>query len=217
MNERTRGGVALFALVLLAAAAADIALTIAGVLAPLNRALTLDVYHFEPGWLTPIMVGFTLSGYDLPLDLFAATLAIWAYRLRRRLLAYVTAGVAIAARLLAGLLKELVRQPRPYLHPPPYPLSVLHGYGYPSGHAFLSMAILGFGALALWTLLTASLLRRLTALICLLLIAGIGWSRVYLGFHWANDVIGGYLGGATVGLAGWALLQHLQLQRGMAA
>ncbi len=208
--------VVLLALVL-AATIADVALTMTGVLAPLNRALTLDVYRFEPARLTPIMVAFTLIGYDLPLDLFALVLAGWAYSLGRRLLACVTAGVAIAARLLALALKYLVRQPRPFLHPsPPYPLTVLHGYGYPSGHALLAMAILGFGAAALGTLLAPPLLRRLSAVVCLLLILGIGWSRVYLGFHWVNDVAGGYLGGATVGLAGWTVYQRLLMRRGMA-
>jgi undecaprenyl-diphosphatase len=212
-----KGWIALLVLVL-AAAIADAALTMAGVLAPLNLTLTLDAYRFEPGWLTPAMVGLTLLGEDPPLDAFALVLALWAYRLRRRWLALTMVGVAVAARALAVGIKYLVREPRPFLHgPPPHPLTVLHGYGYPSGHAFLSMAVLGFGALAISTLLASAPRRRLAGLICVLLILGIGWSRVYLGFHWVNDVVGGYLDGATVGLAGWTVQQRLRTRWGQLA
>lgn len=185
-------------LVLLLATAADLTLTLDGALRALNRTLTLDVYHLDPSWLTAPMVVFTLLGYDPPLDLFALAVAFWAYRRGERRTALLVAGVALIARLVAVAMKYVVRQPRPFLRVPPRPLTVLHGYGYPSGHAVLSLAILGFGAFVIVRLLGARPAGRLAALACAVLILLIGWSRVFLGFHWVNDVAGGYLEGALI-------------------
>jgi undecaprenyl-diphosphatase len=206
----------LLALVL-AAAVANVALTIVGAFTPLNRALTAGAYHFEPGWLTPLMVVLTLLGEDPPLDLFALALALWAYHLRERLYAFAMVCIAVAARTIAAAMKYVIQQPRPFLHVPPHPLSVLHGYGYPSGHAFLSTAILGFGAAVLWHLLSRRPARWFVVMVCTLLIFGIGWSRVYLGFHWVNDVIGGYLGGAAIALGGWTLQDRIRMRRNVSA
>jgi membrane-associated phospholipid phosphatase len=186
-----------------AAAVIDAALTIAGVLAPIDRVATAHLYGFGPGGLVWVMVTLTLLGEDPPLDVFAIAIAVWAYRSGNRLSAFAMICVALAARIVGVAMKEVVRRPRPLLHIPPHPLSALHGYGYPSGHAVLSMAILGFGAGLLLKLLTGRAKGRLAAVVCAVLILGIGWSRVYLGFHWLNDVLGGYLDGATVALAGW--------------
>jgi membrane-associated phospholipid phosphatase len=77
-------------------------------------------------------------------------------------------------------------------------------YSYASGHATLALAFYG-----LWTayVLQSELPRatRITVAAALvLLILGIGWSRLALGAHYVTDVVGGYLlGGAflCVGLA----------------
>jgi membrane-associated phospholipid phosphatase len=197
------GGIALTILLLvLAAAIIDAVLTIAGALAPLDRSATAHLYGFRSGWLVPVMVALTLLGEDPPLDVFAVAVAVWAYRSGNRLSAFAMICVALAARIVGVAMKELVRRPRPLLHLPPHPLTALHGYGYPSGHAVLSMAILGFGAGLLLKLLAGRIGGRLAVTVCAVLIIGIGWSRVYLGFHWLNDVVGGYLDGATVALAG---------------
>lgn len=202
---------------LLIGAVTDAALAITGAIAPLNYAATAYAYGFEPGWLTPVMVALTLLGEDPPLDAFAVALAFWTYRSKERLYAFAMIGVAVAARIVGVAMKYVVRQPRPFLRVPPHPLSILHGYGYPSGHAVLSMAILGFGAAVLLKLLSRRRARWLATIVCAVLIAGIGWSRVYLGFHWVNDVVGGYLDGATVAAAGWVVQDRVRAQAGRRA
>ena len=117
---------------------------------------------------------------------------------RRRL-----AGRLLVAFLLTGLLEYLLKQ---FLPVPPIPpdfiraddfvplATVEHPYPYPSGHALRSTILLG----------TVYLLSRNTFLhagIALLLL-GLLASRVYLGVHWASDVVGGTLLGAAAVL--WA-------------
>lgn len=204
-SARVRRLLVLLLVFLTLVTAVDLALTLAGSLQPANRALTQDAYRLDPGWLSLPMVGFTLLGEDPPLDIIALAVAFLAFRRGRRLDALFMIAVAVVARLLGVALKYVVQQQRPFLHAPPRPLSVLHGYGYPSGHALLSMAVLGFSAFVLARLLDRARLRWLTVAACGALILCIGWSRVYLGFHWVNDVVGGYLYGAVVATIGWLL------------
>ena len=77
-------------------------------------------------------------------------------------------------------------------------LEVDYPYPYPSGHALRATLLLG----ALY-LLWPNRLLRWTAL---LLVAGMVLTRIYLGVHWASDMIGGFLLGAA-GLA-WAFRKH---------
>ena len=117
---------------------------------------------------------------------------------RRRL-----AGRLLVAFLATGLLEYLLKQ---FLPVPPIPrgsvkaedfvpLATLeHPYPYPSGHAIRSTILLG----TVYLLSKNTFLRAGIALLLL----GLLTSRVYLGAHWASDVVGGALLGAAAVL--WA-------------
>jgi membrane-associated phospholipid phosphatase len=62
---------------------------------------------------------------------------------------------------------------------------------FPSGHATQSLAT--FLALVLVGAVMLPTARRLGRAIALALAIGVGWSRVYLGVHWATDVGAGWL------------------------
>ena len=121
------------------------------------------------------------------------------YRSGRRRLA----GRLLVAFLATGLLEYLLKQ---FLPVPPIPrgsvraedfvpLATLeHPYPYPSGHAIRSTILLG----TVYLLSKNTFLRAGVALLLL----GLLTSRVYLGAHWASDVVGGALLGAAAVL--WA-------------
>ena len=110
--------------------------------------------------------------------------------------------VLIAGQLVRTGLMELFARPRP----PVADWAVnASGFAFPSGHATTSALTAGLLCWAL-TRYTRRDLARTTCVVVAAWAAAVGLSRIYLGVHWASDVLGGWLL-ATVwlGLSWWWL------------
>jgi hypothetical protein len=143
----------------------------------------------SPTW-TLIFLGLTALG-DIGFYLVFLSLGYWlADRPRFR----VVAQIAMVAALLNSLLKAYFQVPRPVDIPA---LAEADGYSFPSGHAQLSAT--------LWLWLALEIQRFWLSLLAALLIAGIAFSRVYLGVHFPRDVAAGVAIGALTVAACWRL------------
>jgi len=131
-------------------------------------------------------------------------LLIYGFGLRWEALTTLTAVLSSAALNL--LVKNLIQRPRP-LPDMVTVLATLNSYSFPSGHVMFYVSFLGFIGLLAYSLLKPSFQRSLLLIFSGGLVALIGISRIYLGHHWASDVLGAYLLGCLT------LVANIQLYR----
>ncbi len=143
--------------------------------------------------LTSAAQVLTDLGSQRPVTLVETGLAIvLAYRTRRLLEPLVLLAAVEASSSMVEVIKVVVGRARPpvegMLGPPVFDPS------FPSGHTAGGTALYVLGALLL------AVNERWTSARRLLVVAGgcilaflIGLSRVYLGYHWPTDVVGGWL------------------------
>jgi membrane-associated phospholipid phosphatase len=173
-------------------------------LLPVDVAITQEFQKDRSPWLSTFMVAVSYLGNAFWLFvglIFLTAAAFWSLRLR--LEAVILALICLTSSLLNFLVKLLVARPRPS-QPLVAVLQYASGKSFPSGHVMAYVAYWG-------TLFTFSFILfhgKHWWRIALLLVSGmfvvlIGPSRIYLGDHWASDVLGAYLLG---GLWLWAWL-----------
>lgn len=87
------------------------------------------------------------------------------------------------------LLKNIVQRPRPTQ----FRMISETGYSFPSGHSMVSMAFYGLFIYFIYKKVKNKYIKWTSIILLSLLIALIGISRVYLGVHYASDVLAGFL------------------------
>ena len=91
------------------------------------------------------------------------------------------------------LCKNMIQRPRPTIHQ----MIPVTGFSYPSGHAMIAISFFGF--LIYWiykNIHHKSIKIPLIALFSMIILL-IGMSRIYLGVHYASDVLGAILLGLS--------------------
>jgi membrane-associated phospholipid phosphatase len=119
------------------------------------------------------------------------------YALGLRWEAVVALFAAIVDSAVNVLIKSVIHRVRPgadVVHV----VEALNSYSFPSGHVMFYTAFFGFLWFLAFTLLKPSWKRKLLLLTFGGLVVLIGFSRIYLGQHWASDVVGAYLLGSLV-------------------
>ena len=99
--------------------------------------------------------------------------------------------ILIVASGLNTLLKGIVARPRPFEGQ----LIYASFYSFPSGHAMSAMVFYGFLIHVVFSLEIKPFLKYLFTSIFILISLVIGLSRIYLGVHYASDILGGYFAG----------------------
>lgn len=160
----------------------------------------MAAHRFASPTLTMIMRLLTVLGSIGAVTIAAVGAALGfgiAGRRRRAALMIVS---FTGAALLMFVLKLCFRRVRP---DPFFETPLPSSYSFPSGHALVSFCV--YSALAAFA--TAHLanraIRAFLWTLAAILILGIGFSRVYLGVHYASDVAAGYLAALVWTLGVW--------------
>jgi len=175
---------------------------------PIDLTITREFQENSASWLKISMevVSYAGSTFVLPALIALAALIFWFGGLR--LEAVVIVALSVVSLGINVLVKLLVERPRPNSHFVDV-FQAATGQSFPSGHVM--------GYLAFWGLLFSFGIiifkgvrwwRILLLVVSALFVVLIGPSRVYLGDHWASDVLGSYLiGGVLLGIAIWIYLK----------
>lgn len=94
----------------------------------------------------------------------------------------------IGAVALNLLLKSIIQRPRP----DGFRLVAESGYSFPSGHSMVSMAFFGLVIWMVWHYHRHDVMRYVWCAVFSLIIVMVGISRIYLGVHYASDVLAGF-------------------------
>jgi membrane-associated phospholipid phosphatase len=164
----------------------------------------------EPG-LTQVNRVFSDWVWDpWTMRVLTAGAVVWLWHLRERLLAVWFAVTSAVGALIQQGLKAAVGRERPQW---PDPVDSAYYSAFPSGHAMTAMVTCG---VLLWLLRRHGTTGRrwvLSVALAAVSVAGVGFTRMYLGVHWPSDVLGGWLLGACVVALSVAVCERVVLSR----
>lgn len=162
---------------------------------PLQIDLSLQQFFISmrTDLLTPLMKVVTHSTDTITIVILCAVLVlIPATRLKTGL---PLATVALTNMGIYKAMKHIFLRARP---DEVYHLVEQGGYSFPSGHSATSMLVYGLLFYLIGRHCRNRKLKVLLQAICSILVLTVGPSRLYVGVHWATDVMAGWCVGASV-------------------
>jgi membrane-associated phospholipid phosphatase len=181
---------------------AVVAFIILAVLAKTVAYFTFDisvaqiVQSFHPGWFDALMRTLTWIGFTPQAWIISVVVILFLFVSGLKWETVVTTVSLIGSSLLVAGLKILVDRPRPnatLVHV----FTQLNTYSFPSGHVVFFTTFVGFLLFLAYILLKPSGWRTLLLVILGAMVVLIGPSRIYVGQHWASDVLAAYLLGSV--------------------
>jgi undecaprenyl-diphosphatase len=155
-----------------------------------DLAITLAIQSLSDPLLTSFMVAISLPGF-WPWSWLIPGILVVGFLLvglrREALFLALTPGAGV----LSGFAKLVVERPRPGADAV-HVFARLLDFSYPSGHVVTYVSLYGFAFFLFYVLFRPAWGRTLVLLLFGLLLSLVGVSRIYMGQHWASDVVGGY-------------------------
>ena len=150
-----------------------------------TMAYELFVERLRSDALTPLMEGVTSLASVVVLAVMAAVIAALA---PGKAPGWCVSVNLVGVVALNQVLKFIVQRPRP----DGFRLVAESGYSFPSGHSMVSMAFFGLLIWMIWRYHRRDVMRVVWCVVFGLVIVLVGVSRIYLGVHYASDVIAGF-------------------------
>lgn len=152
-------------------------------------------------FLTAILVFITNIGG--PIGIMCVCAVIYAIpKLRNRVAIPVSIAV-VSSLVLNTILKGIFARERPNI----LRLVSENYYSFPSGHAMVNMALYSILIIYAYKLIKNKKIRYTIYTVLIALILVIGFTRIYLGVHYAGDIIGGWLMGFAVSLIVYMIMK----------
>lgn len=152
--------------------------------------------------LTNILIFITNLGG--PIGVFLICLAIFLIpKLRNRLGLPVSIAVSTSF-VLNIILKLIFARERPDI----LRLVTENSYSFPSGHAMVNMALYTVLIIYAYKFIRSKRIKYPLIILMMILVIAIGFTRIYLGVHYAGDIIGGWLLGFAIGLFVYMLMKN---------
>ena len=170
--------------------------------------ITRDFQENQAPWLSYTMIAVSYIGNVQALSIgLVALAAILFWIVDLRLEAILVVVVSAVSALLNDLIKYVVARPRPAANLVEI-IQAARGNSFPSGHVMSYVAFWGLlFSLGIILFKGNHWWRTALLIISALFVVLVGPSRIYLGDHWASDVLGAYLiGGVLLGMALWIYL-----------
>lgn len=165
---------------------------------PIDLEITKALQSIQSPVFLAVMNAISWPGFFPQSAIIPALITLLIYGLGLRWEAVMTVVAAFLPPLVNVLIKDFIRRPRPAVNLVEV-FRVLDSYSFPSGHVMFYIGFFGFLWFLVFTLLKRSWIRTLLLILLGSLIALVGVSRIYLGQHWASDILGAtLLGGALL-------------------
>jgi undecaprenyl-diphosphatase len=157
----------------------------------ITKAIQLINFPFFASFMS--LVSWPGSGPQLVIITALIILLIYSFGLHwESVMALVAASFSTGINLIV---KDLIQRPRPTSNLVNV-FAKLTDSSFPSGHVMFYIGFYGFMGFLAFSLLKPSLKRSFLLTFFGSLVVLIGASRIYLGQHWASDVLGAYLLGS---------------------
>ena len=145
-----------------------------------------SVAHMSP-ILTGIVKAVTHIGDSAPVISFCLLLIV--IPKSRKTIALPVSAAVILSAILNVVLKNIFSRERPDI------LRLINetSYSFPSGHAMINASLYTMLILLIFKFIKNKPKKIAISVVCMILTIAIGCSRIYLGVHYAGDVLGGWL------------------------
>jgi membrane-associated phospholipid phosphatase len=164
---------------------------------PIDLQLTRAIQSIDSPFFAGLMRLISWAGFSPQSVLITLLIGFTLYILGFRWESITAMQAGLTSSLINESVKYLIQRPRPAADLVNV-FEVLKSYSFPSGHVMFYVSLFGFVWYVVYTLLNRSLTRSLLLVLFGALIGLVGVSRIYLGQHWASDVLGAYLLGSLV-------------------
>lgn len=156
----------------------------------------LSIYNFIYGFNSPGLTMFmrVISSLGSAIVIITALLCIFLlFKDKKIFLQFFT--LTIVTKVINHIIKIIVKRERPNVLTS---ISVESGYSFPSAHTMISTVFYGFIIYLIMKNVKNKKIKNISIISLFIIIFLIGISRIYLGVHYATDVIFGFLFGFII-------------------